>query len=149
MSLEQKILVHTDGGSRGNPGPAALGVTLEGDKIGVKGYKHYLGVKTNNEAEYEAVVFALQKIKQLIGKVAVKITRVEVHADSELVVRQLNGEYKIENEKLQPLWLKIWNEKLEFAGVTFRHIPREQNAAADKLVNEALDAVGKGAGKLF
>jgi ribonuclease HI len=149
MGAEHKILVHTDGGARGNPGPAALGVTLEGEPIGVKGYGEYLGVKTNNEAEYEAVVYALKKIKQLIGRAVVKKTRVEVHADSELVVKQLNGEYKIENEKLQPLWLKIWNEKLEFASVTFRHIPREQNAAADKFVNEALDAATKKSGSLF
>lgn len=146
---EYKILVHTDGGARGNPGPAALGVTLEGEPIGEKGYGEYLGVKTNNEAEYAAVVFALKKIKQLIGKAAIKHMRVEVHADSELVVRQLNGEYKIENEKLQPLWLKIWNEKLDFAGVTFRHIPREKNVAADKLVNQALDEAIKKSGELF
>lgn len=132
----QKIILYTDGGSRGNPGPAALGVyiqTLE------KHYGEFLGMKTNNEAEYAAISFALKKVRALLGKQVAKQTEVECRMDSELACRQLNHEYKIENEKLQPLFLEIWNLSLDFSGVHFVHVPREQNKEADAAVNRALD----------
>ncbi len=132
----EKIIMYSDGGSRGNPGPAALGVYIE--TLG-KNYGEYLGVKTNNEAEYAAVIFGLKKIKALIGKAKAKETAVECRMDSELVCKQLNHEYKIENEKLQPLFLGIWNLTLDFGAVKFVCVRRELNTAADALANEALD----------
>jgi ribonuclease HI len=140
MSSSEKIIIHTDGGSRGNPGPAALGVAFfnERGKM-LKGYGKALGVRTNNEAEYEAVVFALQKAKAMFGGEKIKQMEFEIRSDSELIVSQLRGEYKIENEKLQPLFIKIWNLKIDFGVVKFTHVSREKNRDADRLVNEALD----------
>ncbi|MBI2052638.1 MAG: ribonuclease HI family protein [Candidatus Ryanbacteria bacterium] len=137
----QKIIIYTDGGSRGNPGPAALGVVIQNAKgQTLKKYGEALGVKTNNEAEYEAVIFALKKMKQLLGKEKIKNAVFEIRMDSELVCRQLLGEYKIEEERLFPLFIKIWNLKMDFGQVLFRHIPREKNREADRMVNETLDS---------
>lgn len=140
MSSTEKIIIYTDGGSRGNPGPAAFGVVFA-DSNGkmLKRYGKTLGVRTNNEAEYEAVVFAMQKAKALFGGEKIKKLDFEIRMDSELVVSQLNGEYKIENEKLQPLFMKIWNLNIDFGSIAFVHVPREKNREADRLVNEALD----------
>ena len=140
MENNQKIITYTDGGSRGNPGPAALGAVIcdsEG-KI-IKGYGQVLGRKTNNEAEYEAVIFALKKIKQLFGKDKAKKMNVEMRMDSEFVVKQMTGKYKVEEQRMVPLFIAVWNLKLDFASVSFVHVRREQNKEADKLVNEALD----------
>lgn len=130
-----KFVINTDGGARGNPGPAALGVVL-----GNKHYAETIGRTTNNVAEYRAVVFALKKAKQLLGKKKALEAEIEVRTDSELMQRQLTGRYKIENKDLQPLFLEIWNLRLDFKKVDFIHVPRAQNSGADKLVNEALDA---------
>lgn len=136
----EKIIIYTDGGSRGNPGQAGIGVAITSEKGNkIKEYSSFLGVKTNNEAEYEAVIFGLQKIKALLGKDKIKFADIEVRMDSELVARQLGGVYKIENEKLAPLFLKIWNLKIDFGKIVFKHIPREQNKEADRLANEAMD----------
>lgn len=136
----EKIIIYTDGGSRGNPGQAGIGVVMADEKGNkIKEYSNFLGIKTNNEAEYEAVIFGLQKIKALLGKEKIKSAEVEVRVDSELVVRQLGGVYKIENEKLAPLFLKIWNMKIDFGKLSFKHIPREQNKEADRLANEAMN----------
>jgi ribonuclease HI len=131
---KSKIVIYTDGGSRGNPGPAAIGVVMSD-----KEYGEHLGEKTNNQAEYEAVIFALKKVKQLIGKAKAKESEVEIRLDSELVSRQLNGRYKILEEDLQPLFIQIWNLKLDFKKVDFLHVPREENRKADKVVNDVLD----------
>lgn len=138
MSGHNKIMVHIDGGSRGNPGPAAFGVVI---KIGneIKEYGESIGIATNNQAEYSAAVFALKKVKQLMGKEKAKQTEVEVHLDSELLTRQVNGEYKVLDEKIQKLFLEVWNLRLDFAKVTFNHVLREKNQAADRMVNIALD----------
>ena len=136
----KKLTVHTDGGSRGNPGPSAIGVVIKNEDGNLlKKYGEFLGIKTNNEAEYEAVIFALKKVKALFGKKAVKKTQINIKMDSELVVKQLNGEYKIEEERLFPCFIKIWNLKMDFGKVEFQHIPREQNKEADELANEILD----------
>lgn len=129
-----KLVIYTDGGSRGNPGKAAIGVV-----IGEKEYSEYIGIKTNNQAEYMALVFAFKKTRQLLGKEKSKKTDLEVRMDSELIVRQLNGQYKILDTELQPFFLEVWNSKLDFKNVVFVHIPREQNKKADSLVNYALD----------
>ena len=137
----EKIIIYTDGGSRGNPGPAALGVVIQDAKGNlIKEYGEALGVKTNNEAEYSAVISALQKIKALYGKEKTKKMLIDMRMDSELVCRQLNGEYKMEAESLFGLFIKIWNLKMDFGQVAFSHVPREKNKAADRMVNEALDA---------
>lgn len=138
-----KFLIHTDGGSRGNPGPAAIGVVIESVSAGWrKEYGEYIGETTNNVAEYSAVIFALKKLKSLIGSEKAKDSVVQVHADSELLVKQLNGEYKIKEENIRSLFLDVWNLKLDFGEVSFRHIPREDNRGADKMVNQALDREG-------
>lgn len=135
-----KLIIYTDGGSRGNPGPAAIGVALA-DRTGhvLKRYGKTIGRKTNNEAEYEAVLFALTKARALYGKDRVKKMVVEVRMDSELVCRQLGGQYKIEEERLWPLFMQIWNTRRDFGELSFRHVRREENREADRLVNEALD----------
>ncbi len=135
-----RIIIYTDGGSRGNPGPAAIGVifTNEKGKV-VKEYAQRIGRATNNEAEYEAVIFALQKAKLLFGKKKAKTMKLEVRLDSEFVVRQLNAQYKILDRKIEQLFLKTWNLKIDFGKIIFKHIPRSENKEADKLVNRALD----------
>jgi len=136
----RKIIIYSDGGSRGNPGPSALGVIFcnERNQI-IKKYSEYLGEMTNNEAEYQAVIFALEKFKALFGKKLAKSTEIELKSDSELLIKQLNGEYKILDEKIQPLFLKIWNLRLDFKKLKFKLISREKNKEADRLVNEALN----------
>jgi ribonuclease HI len=138
-NIASKIIAYTDGGSRGNPGEAAIGVVILGAGDEKKEYCELIGQKTNNEAEYQAVIFALKKIKQLVGKEKLKDTEVEIRLDSELVAKQLNGEYKIEEKNLQLLFMEIWNLKFDFPKVIFKHVPREQNKEADYLVNKALD----------
>lgn len=132
---EKKAVIYTDGGARGNPGPAALGAV-----IGGKAYGEYLGTKTNNEAEYAAVIFGLRKLKALIGKAKARRLEVEVRSDSELLVRQMNRKYKIEEPHLKPLFADVWNATLDFKRVDFVHVRREENKLADRKVNETLDA---------
>ncbi len=137
----KKIIIYTDGGARGNPGKAAIGVVFCNEKEEIiKKFGEYLGDNlTNNEAEYQAVIFALKKFKAFFGKKIVEVSEVEVRSDSELLVNQMNGKYKLENEKIQKFFIEIWNLKIDFKGVKFKAIPREKNREADKLVNEALD----------
>lgn len=140
----KKIIIYTDGGSRGNPGPAAIGVLFCNEKrIPFKKYSQYLGQMTNNEAEYQAVIFALKKIKSLFGKKLTKETEVEIRSDSELLINQLNGRYKILDSTLQPLFLEIWNLKMDFRKVKFKLISRKKNEQADKLVNDTLNSFSK------
>ena len=94
-------------------------------------------------AEFEALIFGLKKIKSLVGKEKIKKTIVECYLDSELVVKQLNHEYKLKEEYIQKNFILIWNMMLDFQKVTFHHIMREENKIADALVNEALDAQEK------
>lgn len=146
-----KIIIYTDGGARGNPGPAAIGIVFylssealaKGDNDKgqiIKEYSEYLGKTTNNEAEYQAVIFALKKAKLLFGKGKIKQIEVECRLDSELVIKQLNHQYKIEEENLQLLFIKIWNLLVDFGKVSFIYVPREKNKEADRLVNQALDS---------
>ena len=137
----KKIVIYADGGSRGNPGPAAIGVVFCNEKHQcLKKYAEYLGDNlTNNEAEYQAVIFALKKFKALFGKELAKKTEVEVRSDSELLVKQLTAKYKVQDKNIQPLFLEVWNLQLDFQKVKFKRIPREKNREADALANEALD----------
>ncbi len=124
-----KLEIYTDGGARGNPGPAGIGVYIPG----VGKFKKYLGRATNNQAEYEAVLWALEKAK------AKGAGELDFYLDSELVVKQLNGEYRVKNKELSKLFVKIWNIRLGFKRVKFHHIPRTKNETADQLANEAMD----------
>lgn len=133
MSTE-KLIIYTDGGARGNPGPAGIGAVLKaGDGKTVAEISRYLGVATNNQAEYQAVIAALEKARELGAR------DLEFYLDSELVVRQLNRQYKVKNAELAPLFLKIHNLSVGFKKLSFRHITRENNQAADRLVNLAID----------
>ena len=134
-----KFLVHTDGGSRGNPGPAAIGVVIEGGLVGKKNYGEYIGIATNNEAEYKAIIFALKKLKQLIGQERAKESEIEFIVDSELLVKQMNNEYKVKEEGIQKLFLEVHNLKLDFGKVIFTHVLRSKNIQPDKLLNQVLD----------
>lgn len=146
----KKIIIYTDGGSRGNPGKAAIGVVFCNEKEQViKKLGEYLGDDlTNNEAEYQSVIFALKKFKALFGKAVAKVSQIEIKSDSELLVNQMNGKYKVEDEKIQKFFMEIWNLKIDFKEVKFKLIPREKNKEADKIVNETLDAQGSNQ-KLF
>ncbi|PIT90665.1 MAG: hypothetical protein COU22_00915 [Candidatus Komeilibacteria bacterium CG10_big_fil_rev_8_21_14_0_10_41_13] len=132
--LEEKIKIYTDGGARGNPGPSACGVVIK-DMSGnvLARHNRYLGERTNNQAEYEGVILALEKIKDIGAK------EIEFYLDSELVVKQLKGEYKVKDLKLQSLFVKIWNESRKYKKITYQHVPRQQNKEADRLVNQELD----------
>lgn len=133
------IRMYTDGGARGNPGPAASGAVLkllengrEGETIATA--SKYLGKDTNNQAEYTAIIIGLEKAKK-IGA-----SRVEVHLDSELATKQLNGEYRVKNPDIAKRFLEVRNLMHAFERVTFKHIPREKNKEADAIVNQVLDA---------
>lgn len=131
--MKNEAVIYTDGGSRGNPGPGALGVVIINESGKTKEYSQFLGKVTNNQAEYNAVIFGLQKSK-LLG-----FNDVELRIDSELIGKQLLGKYKIKDEGLQPLFIKAWNLLLDFNKVDIKIIPREQNKEADRLVNKELD----------
>lgn len=144
LFAENKLIVHTDGGARGNPGPAAIGIV-----IGNKKYGERIGETTNNVAEYKALVFAFKKAKQLLGKAKAKQTELEIRTDSELMYMQILGKYKILEPELQQFFLEIWNLKQDFKKVDFKKIPREENKEADRMVNEALDGKTNIASGLF
>lgn len=131
-----KLLINTDGGARGNPGPAGIGAIIKYEKKEEKISK-YIGEATNNQAEYRAVIEALGWVKENIKE---KDLEIECLLDSELIVEQLNQRYKIKNEGLRPLFWEIRDLIMALGGkVSFRYIPREQNKEADKLVNDAID----------
>lgn len=141
----RKIIIYTDGGSQGNPGPAAIGFVFCNEKNQIiRKYSEYLGQDfTNNEAEYKAIISSLKKFKALFSKELAKNTEIEIKSDSELAVKQLNGEYKILDSKIQPLFLEVWNLKFDFKRLKFKLIRREKNREADKLANEALTMQAK------
>ena len=130
-----KLTIYTDGGARGNPGPAALGVVMKDTISGkeVKRYGEYLGEQTNNYAEYMGVISALEKAKDLGAK--------ELHfmCDSKLVVEQLKRNWKVKEPTLQTLFIKAWNLMQGYTKVTLTHVRREENTAADAEVNKVLD----------
>ena len=134
------IICYTDGGARGNPGPAGIGVVAkkETGEVVFEG-SQFLGNATNNFAEYAAVVLVLTELKKRLGK-ETKLTSVEIRMDSELVQKQLSGEYQIKEPSLVPQFIEIHNLRVSaFPHLTFVHIRREENAHADRLANEAMD----------
>ncbi len=126
-------IIYTDGGSRGNPGPAAYAYVIQRHGEVDLEEKCYLGQTTNNIAEYTGMVKALEHAKELGGRTLI------VHSDSELMVKQMNGEYRVKNEGLRPLYQQAVKLRAQFDKVTFKHVYREQNAQADALCNEAMD----------
>jgi ribonuclease H / adenosylcobalamin/alpha-ribazole phosphatase len=132
-----KARLSTDGGARGNPGPAAFGYVLETeDGTVLAAHGEAIGVATNNVAEYRALLEGLRKALEL------GIDEVDVVSDSQLLVRQMTGEYKVKNEALRKLTLEAARLARQLGKVTYRSVPREHNELADRLVNEALDARG-------
>lgn len=130
----KKLIIHSDGGARGNPGPAGIGVIINDDKgNSVAEVSEFLGVATNNQAEYRALIAGLEKAAALAAET------VDCFLDSELVVKQINREYKVKNKDLAPLFLKVCNLLTKFKNYNFCHVPREQNSEADRLANEAMD----------
>jgi len=140
VSMKRKVFLHTDGGSRGNPGNAGAGAVLF-DEHGTVLHEtaKYLGVETNNFAEYSAVILGLELIVKQFGKTACKNLEVTVRMDSELVCKQLNNEYQIKEETLFPLYIRIHNAMVStFPAIRFEHVPRAENAHADHLANRAM-----------
>ena len=133
--MSTSLRVRTDGGSRGNPGPSGIGVVIEDRETGetLEEHHRYLGVTTNNQAEYQAVILALQRC------VALEATSVEVLADSELLIRQANGEYRVKNPELQVRFREMRELVVKIGRVTFKHVYREANTQADTLANLAMD----------
>jgi ribonuclease HI len=132
------LVIHTDGGSRGNPGEAAIGVVIEVEKNSdsevIEEIAEKIGVATNNVAEYRAIIRGLEEAKRLGAE------SVTCLLDSQLVVEQLNGSYRVKSEDMKPLHERVRALAGAFGLVTFQHVPREQNKEADRLVNAALDA---------
>lgn len=129
-----KLITFTDGGARGNPGPAATGIVIK-DENGhtLDAYGEYLGEQTNNFAEYSALISALKRAKELGA------TEVECRLDSELVTKQMRGEYKVKDLGLQKLFVQAYNASTAFKKVSYHHIFRESNKEADAQVNQTLD----------
>ncbi|MBU0613807.1 ribonuclease HI family protein [Patescibacteria group bacterium] len=131
----KQAIMHADGGARGNPGPAGAGAILHNNEgIVLAELSEYMGVATNNQAEYRGVVIGLKKAKEL------GIEELKVFLYSELIVKQINGEYKVRNAVLAKYFLEVYNLKQSFRIITFSHVPRAKNADADRLVNQAIDS---------
>lgn len=136
MTQPKKWILYCDGASRGNPGEAGCGALLvdpSGKKIP---FNKYLGVKTNNQAEYAALILGLLELKKI------KAQDIEIRADSQLIVRQMLGEYRVKHPDLIPLYQEAKSLLENFHQVDIKHIYREENGEADKLANEALDFYG-------
>ncbi len=135
-----KFIIHADGGSRGNPGPSGAGAMIR-DTLGnsVAAVSEFLGTRTNNFAEYEAVILAFEALTKLVPSAERYTTDVVVKLDSELVVKQMRGEYKVRNPVLKEQQARLAQVAAAFDSVSFTHVPREQNTDADALANEAMD----------
>lgn len=132
--VHQSLISYTDGGARGNPGPAGIGVVLktkEGKTVGE--WSKFLGITTNNQAEYKALILALEEAR------ALGVEELECRLDSELVVKQLQGEYRVKHPDLKPLFTQVLNLLSHFKNVSFNYIPRDLNKEADHLANQAMN----------
>jgi len=130
---ELEVQTYSDGGARGNPGPAATGSLIKQGERVLWELGEYIGETTNNQAEYRALIKALEQAKAIGAK------KIHCFLDSELLVKQLKREYRVKEPTLQVLYLKAYNLAQEFSSISFTHIRREYNKHADRLVNEALD----------
>jgi len=133
--MPKKVIVWIDGASRGNPGPAAIGAVIK-DEQGklLARISRCIGIMTNNQAEYRAIIAALEKVIDL------GIRQVDVKSDSELVVRQINGRYRVKKTVLKDLYQQVIQLQGRLESFTVTHVPRQQNIEADKLANAALDS---------
>lgn len=136
----EKLIVNTDGGARGNPGPSGIGVVVRSPAGGeVASLSKFIGHQTNNFAEYEAVAQALEALKKKLGA-KTKEVAIEVRLDSELVAKQLSNIYQVKEPSLFPQYMRVHNLMVSsFPHITFTYIPRAENADADRLANEAMD----------
>ncbi|MDO8584287.1 MAG: reverse transcriptase-like protein [bacterium] len=134
-----KLILQTDGGARGNPGPAGIGMVIEDAETKETLVEHgeFIGHATNNVAEYRALLWGLKKCHELHAE------HVEVRADSELLVKQMNGEYRVKNPDLAQLYLIAKNLGVLIGHVTYYHVPRIQNKRADALANKAMDEAAR------
>lgn len=132
--------IHADGGARGNPGPAGAGAMIR-DGLGnsVAAVSKFLGHQTNNYAEYEAVILAFEEILKLVPEKELKETEVVVKMDSMLVVKQMQGEWKVKHPNMKPQHARLRALAEKFGKVSFAHVYREENKDADALANEAMD----------
>ena len=129
----KKLVIHTDGASRGNPGRAAIGAIMRDEKDAlVATISRDIGKTTNNQAEYRAVIAALKKAASL------GVENVELNSDSELIVKQIKGQYRVKKDTLRPLYENVMQLKNRFKSFKIRHVPRERNREADKLANAAI-----------
>jgi ribonuclease HI len=138
LKMKTKLRVYSDGASRGNPGPSAIAfLVLTDDGKVIKRYSKYVGMKTNNQAEYEALINALEYASGLTDQ------EVVCYMDSELVVKHLNRDYQVRDSKLKPLWLKANELTKGFSKVAFTHVPRTDAhiQEVDSLVNQTLDGI--------
>lgn len=135
-----QFTIHADGGSRGNPGPAGAGAMIR-DHLGnsVASVSEYLGTRTNNYAEYEAVILAFEALAKLIGSKKAGAATVVVKMDSELVVKQMKGVYKVKHPTMKAQFARLLEAAVGFKEVSFTHVFRAENADADALANEAMD----------
>lgn len=132
----KKVIIYTDGAARGNPGPASIGAIIKDETGNVMArLSRRIGITTNNQAEYRAVITALEKAVSLGAKYVI------LKSDSELVVKQINGRYKIKNAALRPLYQEVVKLTGSLESFTISYIPRAQNAEADALANKALDNI--------
>ena len=132
--------IHADGGARGNPGPAGAGAMIR-DEFGnsVASVSRFLGIRTNNFAEYEAVILGLEALIKIVPQAKRGKIDVVIKMDSELVVKQMRGEYKVKNAALKEQRARLAPLAATFGSVSFTHVPREENSDADALANEAMD----------
>jgi ribonuclease HI len=128
-----KLSAHTDGACRGNPGPAGIGFTIERDTRIIEENYRFIGDSTNNIAEYTAMIDALTRMNELGAD------EIDIFSDSELIVNQINGSYKVKNQGLLPLYTEVIRLSGNFRKITVTYIPRESNKSADKLANTAID----------
>ena len=132
MSGGNAITVYVDGAAKGNPGPAGIGVRLELQGIVLSEHSEYIGTATNNVAEYKALIYGLEIARRY------RVMRVNAISDSELMVRQLNGEYKVKNENLLPLYRSARELAGSFEEFRIRHVSRTENQHADRLANQGI-----------
>ncbi len=137
------ITIYTDGAARGNPGKAGAGAMIEITRYSLPvtrySFKSYLGVATNNQAEYRALIMALEEAIKIIQKTRLEAPELLCYSDSKLMVSQMKGEYRVKNKDLQTLFLRAIQLTETLPRVSFIHIPREKNKEADALANEAID----------
>ncbi|MBU0506032.1 MAG: ribonuclease HI family protein [bacterium] len=126
-------IVFTDGASRGNPGLAGAGAVIYTNNNKLLGFKKFLGIQTNNQAEYEGLILALTELKKL------EATNILLNADSELMIKQLNGIYRVKNPKILDLYIRAQKIIKDLRPISFVHVPRNENKKADLLANMAID----------